>query len=114
MIQSVFVHQSTRLDGQKLGHLEDMPNPWDVFDGTETETDCPGIPVGADVWPSPMMEPRDVELGATDTPGIPKGASIWPSPMRDPYVPDTPCDCPGLPPRGSESLPPFIQEPRIP
>jgi hypothetical protein len=115
---NVCFSQSTCLfEGQKkkLGHLEDLPNPWKVFDGTETETDCPGIPVGADVWPSPVTEPRDVELGATDTPGIPKGASLWPSPMREPYVPnDTPSDCPGLPPRGSESLPPFIQEPRIP
>ena len=97
-------------DSGEIGHLEPIPKP-DSGSGGES----PGLPDGAESWPSPIQEPSAEALEDSDTPGLRKGVPDWPSPMREPEIGfgSGPCDTPGLPPDSSSGIPPHIQEPRV-
>lgn len=95
-----------------VGHLE----PLTPREDWESDSDCPGLPKGADSWPSPVVEPRVPLDRAGDTPRVGLGAASWPSPVQEPNIGfgSGATDTPGITPGADAGIPPFTEEPRVP
>lgn len=89
---------------RKIGHLEPIPVP-----RSEPVPETPGIPQGADLWPSPVQDPNVFsDRMPPETPGV--NRVEWPSPVQEPKINAGPPETPGL---NNVDWPAATQEPNV-